>query len=269
VVQAGDLFDNDRDWYILAEIAEALCEHRDVVRVYTVPGQHDKYYRTRQKATNLGVLEKAGLITVLTREPLFTRAFDLDSGIVALYGAGWGDELVRPHDLPQAVSAQVLVAHAPIAPSGVYPGHEVTKPINMAALGYDIVLCGDVHRQYHIVEGGRDVINTGPVFRHRMEEYSFTHKPSVCLFINKTGASHLEWHEIPHEAADVVLSREHITTGTENRDNMRQFTAKLKGRPTGNRTTVRERVMVKLQQGRYNPATLEILKEVMEKDDKC
>lgn len=270
LVQAGDLFDNDRDWYILAEVAQALYEYTDDnVQVYTVPGQHDKYYRTKQKATNLGVLEKAGLITVLTKEPTIKAGapgagyYDEDFQIsyVALYGAGWGDELPQPAALPEN-TYHLLAAHAPIAETPAYPGHQHLTPRHASTFGYHTVLCGDVHRAFHFVAPGCDVVNTGPIFRHRAEEYNLTHKPAVCLWQN--GA--INWHEIPHEAADVVISREHLTTGSENRVNMQNFTAKLKSRPTGNWPSLMERLLAKIRQGRYNPATVSILKEVMGKD---
>jgi DNA repair exonuclease SbcCD nuclease subunit len=267
LLQAGDLFDSDRDWYILAEAAEALHDHD--VNVYTIPGQHDKYYRTKQKATNLGVLEKAGLVHVLGATPFiiewykpYGKKMEWEQKIrLNIYGAGWGADIPKPENDPivKGHVYNILVIHAPIAPDGIYPGHEITKPIFMAKLWFNVVLCGDIHHKFHINKSSCDIINTGPIFRHRAEEYNLTHKPGFYLW--QDGA--LEWHEIPHEAADVVISRDHLTTHAENRASMQNFTAKLRDRPTGKKATLRERVLAKLKQGRYHMDTIQLLKEVM------
>lgn len=269
LLTAGDLFQNDRDWGALTRVAEMLNRCQPTVQVFTIPGQHDKHYRTKAKATNLGVLENAGLVTILGETPYTFEHYAEDNSykfIVRIYGAGWGE----PWPVPEEVISHtydILVVHAPISTKSLYPDHQYqdAKDVLKANPKYDIILCGDTHRYFKVpFKRGAALpsawcLNTGPMFRREATEYNMGHKPGYFLW--QDGA--VNWCEIPHEAADVVLSRAHLTTGTLPATSMADFTAKIKGRGTIKRATLRERVLAKIKAGRPHPRVANILKEVM------
>ena len=225
IVQAGDMFDKPRDWYILPRVAALLRKHK--VTFYCVYGQHDTYMHSKENrpATSMGVLAKAGLVHILGTNPHLTswqktRGHDDgegdDSGW-ALYGAS-GEE--QPPAPQPADRRKILVRHAPIAMEEAFMGHEYTDAEETLKRmdGYDVVLCGDVHRTFHVQQGDRHILNTGPMFRYSAEEYNFTHRPSfVTLDTIGDDAGRIEWYEMPHESADKVLTREHLQTPGGNR----------------------------------------------------
>jgi DNA repair exonuclease SbcCD nuclease subunit len=224
IVQAGDMFDKPRDWYLLPRIAELLRKHK--VTLYSVYGQHDTYMHSKENrpATSLGVLAKAGLVHVLGPHPhllSFKKTSShgaddwVDSGW-ALYGASWQETVPTPQPDDRL---KMLVRHAPIALEPAYMGHENIDAAHTLErmTDYDIILCGDVHRSFHIQKGHRHILNTGPMFRYSAEEYNFTHIPSFVA-VDTTGehAGELTWYEMPCESAEEVLSRDHIQTAIGN-----------------------------------------------------
>lgn len=201
IIQAGDMFDQNRDWYLLPAVAALLVKYG--VPVYTVYGQHDSYMRSveNRPATTLGVLAHAGLLTVLSSEPVHVAGWDL-------FGAGWRDKI--PVYDPHNTNPKILVWHDRVAEEPAFPDHKYidARCAFEELKDYDIILCGDVHRVFHVTDGTRHMLNTGPVFRYKAEEYNFTHTPQLAKMQVDRGG--LEWHNIPHAPAAEVLTREHI-----------------------------------------------------------
>lgn len=205
ILQAGDLFDSSRDWQILNQVAMALREY--AVPFYCVYGQHDLYMRSKKARpyTAMGILEAAGLVTVLDHQP--QRIGDW-----AVYGCSYSDTVPAPES---AEERNILVRHAPIYTEPLFPGHEYhAAGKSLMALGsYTLILCGDIHRSFFVQDGDgpRAIFNTGPFFRREATEYNFAHTPSFLMMpVAGPDAGVFTFHEIPHSSAAEVLTREHI-----------------------------------------------------------
>lgn len=274
LLQAGDLFQKDRDWEALTSIVSLFTQYG--VKILTIPGQHDKYYRTKNKATNLGILENAGLVHMLGAQPHQIEWYGpgkVYKYIINIYGAGWGDGIPSP--LTHQNHYNILVMHAPVSTKEVYPEHQYDDAQEVLSSNpqYDIILCGDTHRFFKVpyktkyAKQGKTVkkqtrwiLNTGPMFRYEATEYNLQHKPGYFLWDD--GA--VKWHEIPHEAADTALSTAHLTTSTIRHTSLAEFTAKMRGRGAQTRATLRERIMDKIKKARPHPKVAKKIKEVMD-----
>lgn len=266
-LQAGDLFQGDRDWGALTPMVEILMGHN--TKILTVLGQHDKYYRSKNKATNLGVLEAAGLVHILGPEPYEMGPAYFDNKkhkrLVKVYGAGWGDPIPAPEETTHHVY-NILVLHAPVSTKELYPDHQYqdAKDVLKTNQRYDLILCGDTHRFFKIPIKGKYhtqwILNTGPMFRREATEYNLQHKPGYFLWHN--GA--VKWYEIPHERPDVALSRAHLTHNTIRHTSLEEFTAKIRNRGRVATANLRERVITKIAKARPRPPVAKLLKEVMD-----
>lgn len=203
IVQAGDLFDSSRDWQMLNEVTMALREY--AVPFFTVYGQHDMYMRSKKARpyTAMGQLAAAGLVTILGTVPLLAESW-------ALYGCSYGDQppMPEPGDM-----RNILVRHAPVHTQALFDGHEYIDAAETLKRmdGYQLILCGDIHRSFFVEDGGRAIFNTGPMFRREASVYNFTHVPSfVVMQITGPEPGTVKWFEMPCEPPDKVLSREHI-----------------------------------------------------------
>jgi DNA repair exonuclease SbcCD nuclease subunit len=200
LLQAGDFFDSPRSWYVLPEVVGLL--KRQGVPVYCVFGQHDTYFyseKTRD-CTSLGILAKFGLVNILDKVP--TKVGDIQ-----LYGASFGE----PVPEPTIAGFSGLVIHAPICVDPLWSKQQFihAKKFMDDNSEYNFVLAGDIHREFSGVEpDGRFIINTGPMIRKTAEKYSFEHKPNFAVI--DTDDLNQKRVEIPHKAAEHVLSRRHI-----------------------------------------------------------
>ena len=171
ILQAGDLLNAPRDWYLLPVIVELLKQFSDVP-LLCVYGQHDSYQNSRhyRPSTSSGVLNAFGLLHVLGSEPYMINDF------WAVYGASWQDKVPLPKE---GAYRNILVTHAPIAHEPAYVGHDYRDAEEVLDTfdKYDIILCGDIHRSFRIAKHGRHIFNTGPMFRYKADEYNFTHTP--------------------------------------------------------------------------------------------
>jgi DNA repair exonuclease SbcCD nuclease subunit len=218
ILQAGDLFDKPRSWTTL-EIATRLLRRYNAIMM-NVYGQHDTYMysdETRGR-TSLGVLANAGLIHLLCDTP-----WNPEAG-VSVYGANYGHYLPAP----ERSTFNVGVIHAGISDAPLWPGHEYTHADKYLAAnyGYDLILCGDIHRKFEVWDGGRLLVNTGPMLRKEASEYNMGHMPQVAIF--DTVTRKLEWVSLPAEPARAVLSREHIERRDDAEDLLDEFVAKIK-----------------------------------------
>lgn len=203
ILQAGDFFDKPRSWWLLPKIIVFLKDYSDV-NVYSIFGQHDMYMRSDDaSSTNLGVLEKSGLIKILKDFPWVFPGQDLD-----IYGCSWDQDV--PEIKRKASHFNILVIHAPIAENALWHGHEYMDAEKFLEKNkdFDIILCGDIHRKFCIEKNGRYILNAGPMIRREANEYNFTHK--ICFFVYDTETTKMKEEIIPHRKAEEVLSRDHI-----------------------------------------------------------
>lgn len=207
ILQAGDFFDRPRSWMLLPIVIDLLKNYG--VKTYCVYGQHDTYMYSSETrdSTSLGILAKFGLVTILGSELTGSVHIGRDP-TVSLYGCSFGQEV------PEVVSDEfnVLVIHAPIAESALFPGHDYVDARRFLKKhkNYDLTLCGDIHRFFCVEQDERFILNTGPMLRRTAEQYSFEHRPGFFTFDTGRIEERLDWVEIPHEPSEKVLSRDHI-----------------------------------------------------------
>jgi len=221
ILQAGDLTDTPRSWLLLPRLISTLKKYG--VEWFSVRGQHDDYmYSTEtRERTNLGILERAGLVHLLNTE---TPAI-FEGGDIQIYGANFGQKLAQVH----RDGLTLGVIHASISDKSLYPGHIFSKPSDFLSEndGYDLILCGDIHRMFISAIKGRTILNVGPMLRLEGTDYNFKHKPGFAIFDSECPDDELPWVEIPHEPAEKVLSREHIERKKEAEELLKDFVREL------------------------------------------
>ncbi len=219
ILQAGDFFHRPRDWHLLFKIMALLTQYK--VKVYSIFGQHDTYLYAdvTQSPTTLGILQRAGLLEILTRQPT-----TLDFGEVSIYGVSWG----QPVPIPKG-KHNILVIHAPISDIEVYPGHAYVspRPFLKKYEAYDLVLAGDTHRHFYAQFGDSQLVNTGPLLRLEANAYNYLHEPS--FYVYDTDTKTLTRVKVPHDNPEKVLTRKHIENAESTNILMQEFIESLKG----------------------------------------
>jgi DNA repair exonuclease SbcCD nuclease subunit len=209
ICQAGDCFDSPRSYYLLEKVMELLRKYK--VNIYAVFGgkRHDTYLYSNETraATNLGILERSGLVKILDKKPVPLVGSNLEN-LIHVYGASYGEELP---EVKYKGKFNILVIHAPITDSSIIGGMDADDFL-LTNSDYDLILCGDIHRKFAMSckskKGLRWIVNTGPMLRDSADLYNFDHEP--CFAIFDTDSRSIEWAVIPHKAAEEVLSRNHL-----------------------------------------------------------
>jgi len=182
VLQAGDLFDKPRDWFILLDIVQLLKRYNDV-RFYTVFGQHDTYMYSIENRdyTSMGVLAYNNLVYILDSTPLGTEH-------PLIWGVSFNPDLKipEPANKNHKRDPQILVAHATISDQALYPGQAYysAKKFLQDYKAFDLILCADIHRHFYFSDKGRYLVNTGPMMRKEASHYNFSHEP--CFYVYDT-----------------------------------------------------------------------------------
>lgn len=254
ILQAGDFFDSPRSYYTLYQVVSAL-EKLPNVDILTVSGQHDVYmyhYETF-RATNLGILEQVGLVKLLKVDPYSLKGVDI-------YGCSWGQ------DIPKVTNKDkfnILVAHVSVGEEALFPGHEFTDAEIFLRKNkdYNLILVGDIHRQFEVKYKGRRLINTGPMLRREASLYNFGHSPKFVVFDTDTKV--LEWVGIPHKPADEVLSRDHLEKNKENKLMLDEF---IKSVDTEFEAGVsfKDNLMLFIKKNQVGSEVVELINQVMQ-----
>lgn len=225
ILQAGDFFNAARSWMLLPEVIEILKSSG--VNIYGVFGQHDTYMyaESTRHRTNLGVLEKAGLVNILNNG--LKNQVEFDGGKVVVNGASFGQNL--PVVEKQKGIFRIGVIHAPIAEEPIYPKHKYwdAKQFLLRNDGYDFILCADIHRSFRYSLGDRIIVNTGPILRKEATEYNFKHQPHVYFF-DTNDLTSMEKIMVPCDDGEMVLDRSHIDNANENANMMDSFIESIK-----------------------------------------
>lgn len=221
LIFAGDLSNKPRSWYLLPEMMDLFMEY-DSIKKYAIFGQHDVYmYSEKAKvSTSLGILEKAGLISILSDYPLL-----VDEG-VCLYGCSYGREIPEPN--PSCMS--ILVIHAPIAAEALWPGQNYMDALQFLKKhdDFDYIICGDIHQKFLKKYKGHFIMNSGSLIRKEATLYNFTHKPGFFV-IDTNSDDEPEFIEVPHDPAELVLSRTHIDYNAEADSMLDEFIGGIEG----------------------------------------
>lgn len=202
ILQAGDFFDKERDWYLLFNLMKLLNKYK--IPIYSVFGQHDSYlYSNISKTpTTLSVLNRVGLIKMLRAIPV-----KVGRGI-KLYGSSWQKPVPVPDELNPL---NILVIHSSIYTKPLFPKHQFTRVKRFAKQnsGYKLVLVGDIHRQFMYINQTMHIVNTGPMLRLDAIEYNSTHRPSAFVYDSRHDT--INKISIPHKPSEEVLDYTHLT----------------------------------------------------------
>ncbi len=233
LLQAGDFFHKPRRWYIASAWMEFISEEIGTFRreketntfIHVIFGQHDThmYHTSTRKATALGLLESAGVVEILQFNPVIGFGH-------TLYGCSYGQEVPEVED---RAALNILVIHKMIVDKKIWAGQEdcIYAPEFLNThRGFDLILCGDMHKKFKFTSAdgkGRIICNTGPMTRYEATEYNFRHAPG--FFVYETKTRKIKWHEIPHEPADRVLTREHLEKEKDKELKLDEFVEAVKG----------------------------------------
>ena len=211
IIQPGDFFDSARSWHLTviydAFLFDYFLRHRDV-DIYVVYGQHDTYmYSSKTRhATGLGLLLANKLVYLLDG-----KATQLDNGRIRLYGVSFGQPVPKP---ARGDWLNVLVIHKMIVDEKLWAGQEdyvYAEDFLAEHDGYDLIVCGDLHRKFLFEQEGRYIVNSGALLRKEADAYNMTEaSPGFWVFNTDGKYEDLEWVDIPHSPGLEVLSRDHI-----------------------------------------------------------
>jgi DNA repair exonuclease SbcCD nuclease subunit len=228
ILQAGDLSDSSRNWSTLCFLSKQLSRMLSN-QFLTVFGQHDMYMRSKPESktpTTMLALINAGLVQPLGSNPIcFEDVGEPYFESVCVYGSSWQEKIPKPEE---GAGKNILVLHSSISVAKEYPGHEFIKPLFFMKKHpeFDLILVGDIHRQFEIEYKGRRLINTGPLLRLQATTYNMTHRP--CFYVWDSKYNSIERVLVPHAKAQEVLSREHLENNKTTRPELEQFISKIK-----------------------------------------
>lgn len=258
ILQAGDMFDIPRDWNVLFKMISIL-KHFNIT-IYSIVGQHDMYFRADMKKTptTLGVLEKLGLINILSNErPLLVENF-------SIWGCGWKQPIPKPRD-----NCNILVIHKSISDSALWPGQDFTNAHYFIRKNpFRVVLVGDIHKRFFF-EHNKDhtICNTGPILRLAATKYNMKHKP--CFFVYDSYLNYFEKIKIPHEPAEEIFDRTYLEENARTNDITEQFVESLKSLPEDreHHKTVKELIMKYMVENKIEQPVIDFLSEIIENED--
>jgi hypothetical protein len=165
VLQAGDFFDSpDPSKELMAGIIRLLREYPGLP-IYAVHGQHDMVYHSVDsiRRSALQVLAAAGVVVLLGDTGIPIPKTSLTT---LLYGASFGQ---KPPTVAEGPPYKVLVVHAMVGTTPLWPGQELTGPEAYAKEhpGYNLYVFGDYHYRFRTRVGKTTgwAVNAGCLLR--------------------------------------------------------------------------------------------------------
>ena len=260
ILQAGDLFDKPRDWFILLDVIELLKKYP--VRFACVYGQHDTYmYSIENRAyTSMGVLAKNNLVQILNEYPHnLKEEFNIS-------GVSFNPDLKMPVWVNKH-KPNILVAHVTVSDIALYPGQAFYDAKKfLKDYKYDLILCADIHRHFYFSDKGRYLVNTGPMMRKEASHYNFSHEP--CFYVYDTETKKLSRGKIPCEPAKKVLSRKHIESSVEADTMLETFIAAVRDDKMEVGANLVDNIHKFLKKNKIDKTISNIIEEVMSRYDK-
>jgi len=231
------------------------------VKIYTVPGQHDKYMRTdvTKTPTSFGVLYKAGLVEILGNEQ--PSIHEDGDGPLYIYGCAHGEEIPKPEG-----KQNILVIHKSISDKALFPDHKYigAKYFLRKYKGWNLVLAGDVHKHFYYKRGESHIINTGPMMRLKADEYNLTHRPCCYLYNLKT--NEIKRKILRHKPAEKVIDRLHLQDNLIIDTGLEDFTIALKD-DDSTHIDLYDEIEKELNRRKSNKRVKNILSEVIIEDE--
>jgi DNA repair exonuclease SbcCD nuclease subunit len=210
LLQAGDFFDKPRDWETLHQTI-SLLQSFPSVRIYCVEGQHDRYMRNDDTVTNLSLLHRLGLVTILKNS--------IEFGQFDVHGVNFEDGMDIDKTLNEIElntdNYNILVIHAPISDAPLFPGHEFSKAgiLLKKHKEFDLILCGDIHKSFIISNKDRHIVNTGCMIRKERNEYNEIHTPHFLIFDVKDNS--ITKQVLPHQTFKKIFSQQELVSESD------------------------------------------------------
>ena len=202
VIHTGDLFHTAR---VSDKFAGQVSEMIKAMGVpfYVVPGNHDieGYTTDTIDQTKLGLLAKAGVVTILDRSnPLtITANQDGEEYTVAISGQEYYAHIdegnPQDFDMQQdAADLNILAVHAYLTNTPQHPDIKCTMCQDVVT-DADLILTGHYHRQFEWSDGQNlDIFNPGSMMRVEQTDYNKTHTPMYgILDIKLDDVGNIEW----------------------------------------------------------------------------
>ncbi len=182
----GDFFETVHSPYSLVyRIMLLLNKYKDI-KIVGVAGQHDlRYHVSGLKNTPLGILVKAGYVTILSNNKPYVHRWDLSNtkrrarkggGKISIIGAGWNED-------PEA-EADIVVTHRMVTyKKPLWPGqtdYSTAKAMLKKWPWAKCIISGDNHKPHvaDFADSGLQ-INCGSLMRSTKAQVD--HKPCVWL----------------------------------------------------------------------------------------
>ena len=217
LLQAGDFFDGPRNWDTLQKTIEYVLPYQlSGFKIYSVEGQHDRYMRSNSMITNRTLLNDLGLIKtkdVVRYKTVNFHGINFEDGMNISETI---NEHVKQHEtLFNEGKTNILIIHAPISDAPLFPGHEFSKAFLLLKKHkeFDVILCGDVHKEFELWDKNRCIINTGSMIRREKNEYNKLHLP--LFYIYDTAEKSLKKIFIPCDAYQDVFQEKETTIESE------------------------------------------------------
>lgn len=202
IIHTGDLFHTARVSDKFAGQVSEMIKNMNVP-FYVVPGNHDieGYTTDTIDQTKLGLLAKAGVVTILDRNnPIcITAKQDQEEYTVAISGQEYYAHIdegnVQDFEMQQdEADLNILAIHGYIADTPQHPDIKCTMAANIIS-DADIILTGHYHRQFEWSDGQNlDIYNPGSMMRVEQTDYNKTHMPQYgILDINLNSQGEIEW----------------------------------------------------------------------------
>lgn len=203
ILQAGDLFDSPRDIFALYDFLLIKYKYQNI-KFFTIHGQHTQYNRNKNVMNNLSILNKSNIIKILNNKP-----HKIDN--INLYGCSWNDKIPK---IKNNSSVNILSIHAPISTIGLWSKHKYIKAKHLLKENYDLILCGDIHKDFIYKKNNQIICNTGPIMRLEANQFNLKHNPKFYIYDTKT--KKLETKYIPCKSSIEVLKKEHLKISNDN-----------------------------------------------------
>lgn len=202
VIHTGDLFHTAR---VSDKFAGQVSEMIKAMGVpfYVVPGNHDieGYTTDTIDQTKLGLLAKAGVVTILDRNnPICITAHqDSEEYTVAISGQEYYAHIdegnMRDFEMQQdEADLNILAIHAYLTDTPQHPDIKCTMCQDVVS-DADLILTGHYHRAFEWSDGQNlDIFNPGSMLRVEQTDYNKNHVPQYgILDIGLDASGNITW----------------------------------------------------------------------------
>jgi len=219
ILQPGDFFNSHKASDFLKRYMIRKMKNLGITTL-TVFGQHDlRYHSSNVKNTPLGVLQAAGVVSILDFDPV-------EYGNISVYGASWWEDIPKPVD---SQVTNILVMHKMVVQNEkLWSGQEDATMGNILVKSnsFDLMVVGDNHNGFTITtKTGKHLVNCGSLLRTAIDQSD--HVPTVYIYdtVKKT----ITPHEVPHKPFSEVFDLSKYEAEKERDEKLEAFMERITG----------------------------------------